>query len=179
MEACCLISNILMQFNFPPNQKIILLSLFSKLTHATKKISPKSYPLDEAINLVKLLKEKGIFTIQIGISEESDIESDIRYNNLSFMELKELFFKIDSFVCVDNFYQHFAHYYDPNKKGIVIFSQSDPKLFGHNSNINLIKDKKYLRPGKEQYQYWENAFFLQNSFVEPNIILENVIKLCQ
>lgn len=168
-----------MQFNFPPNQKIVLLSLFSKLTHATKKISPKSYPLNYSLKLVKLLKEKGIFTVQIGISEESDIEADIRYNNLSFPELKELLNKIDIWCACDNFWPHFAHYYDPNKKGIVIFSQSDPKLFGYDSNVNLLQDKKYLRPGKEQYQYWENAFFLQNSFVEPNIILENVIKLCQ
>ena len=166
-----------MNFNLPIDRKIVLLSLFSKLTHATKKISPKSYPLNEAIKLVKLLKEKDVFTIQIGISEESDIEADVRYNNLSFPELKELFFKIDSFVCCDNFYSHFAHYYDPNKKGIVIFSQSDPKLFGYDSNVNLLQDKKYLRPGKEQYQYWENCDYIENAFVNPEIIVKNLCNL--
>ena len=166
-----------MNFNLPTDKKIVLLSLFSKLTHATKKISPKSYPLDYSLKLVKLLKEKGIFTIQIGISEESDIEADIRYNNLSFPELKELFFKIDSFICCDNFYSHFAHYYDPNKKGIVIFSQSDPKLFGYDSNVNLLQDKKYLRSGKEQYQYWENCDYIEDAFVKPEIILNNMCKL--
>ena len=166
-----------MNFNFPTNKKIILLSLFSKPTHATKKISPKSYPLDQSINLIKKLKEKNIYTIQIGISEESDIEADVRYNNLSFPELKELFFKIDSFIGVDNFFHHFANYYDYNKKGIVIFSQSDPKLFGHDSNINLLKDKKYLRPGKEQYQYWEQTSYLPESFVSAEVVFENMCNL--
>lgn len=161
-------------FNLPQDKKIVLFSLFSKLTHNTKKTSPKSYPLDEGIKLVKLLKEKEIFTVQIGISEEPDIEADIRYNNLPFIELKELFFKIDSFIGADNFFHHFAHYYDPNKKGIVIFSQSDPKLFGYFSNINLLKSEKYLRPGKEQYQYWEDVFYLSEAFVSPEVILDNM-----
>ena len=161
-------------FDLPQDKKIVLFSLFSKLTHATKKPSPKSYPLNEAVKLIKLLKEKEIFTVQIGISEEPDIEANIRYNNLSFIELKELLNKIDVWCACDNFWSHFAHYYDPNKKGIVIFSQSDPKLFGYFSNINLLKDKKYLRPGKEQYQYWEQTSYIFEAFINPEVIIENL-----
>ncbi len=166
-----------MEFNLPQNKKIVLLSLFSKPTHETKKFSPKSYSTDYSKHLVKLLYDKNIYTVQIAISEEPSLGADIRFDNLSFPDLKILCSKIDSFVCCDNFFQHFIHYYDPQKIGIVIFSQSDPKLFGYNSNVNLLKDPKYLRPGKEQYQFWEGVNYEKSAFTTPEIVLENMCNL--
>ena len=155
--------------------KRIIISPFSKKTHATGKKSPKDYPYWK--ELMILCHTKNVYTIQIAISDEFNIGADERLNNLRFCELKDLLFECESFISVDNFFHHFAHYYDPNKKGIVIFSQSDPKLFGYDSNINLIKDKKYLRPGKEQYQFWEQASYLPESFVSAEVVFENMCNL--
>ena len=59
-----------------------------------------------------------------------------------------------------------------NNAGIVIFSKSDPKVFGYEQNINLLKDKKYLR--SKQFDIWEAEEFDKDSFVTPDVILEHI-----
>lgn len=64
------------------------------------------------------------------------LTTDFR-TNLSYKELKELVRECDLFISCDSFLQHLA--YIENKRGIVIFSQSDPKIFGHHKHINIVK----------------------------------------
>ena len=52
----------------------------------------------------------------------------------------------------------------------MLFGQSDPLIFGHPENINLLKDRKYLR--EQQFWWWEQCEYKEDAFVRP----EEVIK---
>ena len=66
-------------------------------------------------------------------------------NGLGPKKLLKLAQESNAWISVDSFFQHFCSYYKiPN--GIVIFSQSDPNIFGYPGNINILKDRAYLRP---------------------------------
>lgn len=151
----------------------VLLSLFSRKTHLTGKNSPKNYPF--YLELVELLKKNNYHTVQLSLKEEPDINADIRYNNLSFPELKDLLFSSFYSICVDNFWQHFANFYD--KRCIVLWSQSMPVLFGYKNNINLYNDKKLFRPRKRQFHFWEEVEYDVRNFVKPERVLEEVNKI--
>ena len=79
------------------------------------------------------------------------------------------------FISSDNFLQHFVHYYQLPIKGIVIWSLSDPRLFGYPENINILKDKKYLR--KEQFLWWHSEPYNNDAFPGVGKILDEVKKL--
>src|ERR1035437_5377564 len=128
--------------------KKIIISPYSKpmrnnLSH------PKNYPYWK--ELISILQKKGHHIIQIGTNNEDILTEDVRFN-LSFEKLRDLSHSADLFISVDNFFPHLANHYI-GCKGIVIFSQSDPNIFGYKQNINLLKDKKYLR--EQQFWLWE------------------------
>lgn len=152
--------------------KKILLSLFSRPTHINNNPSPKSYPLDYAIELVGLLKMEGFFTIQIGVESEPEINCNQRLNSPSIPNLINLIKDSYLFVCCDNFLHHAAHFY--KKRGIVIFSQSNPQIFGYKDNINLVKNSNYLRKDKKQFEYWEQTPYIKDAFVAPVDIIEAI-----
>lgn len=155
--------------------KIVLLSLFSRATHKTGSPSPKSYPPDFAIELNKLLIDQNYYTIQIGLEQEPEIRAKERINSPPIPKLIELIKNCEFFISVDNILNHMAHFYQ--KRGIVIFSQSSPEIFGYKENLNLLKDKKYLRPPKQQFEYWEQTPYIKAAFVSPSVILDNIKKL--
>lgn len=158
--------------------KKIGFSLFSKKTHETHRDSPKTYPPDYSKELIELFKKNNIQTIQIGIKEEPSIGADIRYDKLSIPELLKLYKELDCIICCDNFTHHFCHFY--GIKCIVIFSQSNPSIFGYKDNFNLLKDPKYLRPNRQQFEFWESAKTINEAFVEPQVVFncfkENFLK---
>jgi hypothetical protein len=51
------------------------------------------------------------------------------------------------------------------KPGIVLWSVSDPEIFGYPENLNLLKDRKYLR--KDQFAVWEAVTLDPETFVGP------------
>jgi ADP-heptose:LPS heptosyltransferase len=145
----------------------IIISPFPQKLKGTDKKNPKCYPHWIAlINKLLLGKHE---VIQVGIEGEEQLTTDFR-KNLSFKELKELLLSCDTFICTDNFFQHFAHLY--GKRGIVIWGLSDPKLFGYPENVNLLKDKKYLRPN--QFQTWHECEYIEDAFVPPIEIINNI-----
>ncbi len=150
----------------------IILSLFSRVTHETKSPSPKNYPY--YLELVNLLKQQNIQTIQIGVKDETNINADLRFDNLPIPKLIELSSKVSLNISIDNFYSHFCHFY--KRKCIVLYSLSNPSIWGYPENINLLKDKKYLRPIKQQYEFWENIKPIKESFVEPQEVLKVVLQ---
>jgi len=96
-------------------------------------------------------------------------------NELTFVEgeipLKDLDSMIancDFFISIDSFFQHYAWYL--NKKGAVIFSVTDPLIFGHSFHVNILKDRKYLR--KNQFLFMEEELYNADAFESP----ENVYK---
>lgn len=129
------------------------------------KINPKNYPY--WAELVELLFKKGYQIVQVGVEGEDQLVPDFR-KNLSLAELAELVNQCDTWIGVDSFFQHFC--WDLKKPGIVIWAQSDPNIFGHKENINIFKDKKYLR--KQQFHIWEQCEYIKEAFVEPDEVIK-------
>lgn len=126
------------------------------------KNNPKNYPWWP--ELISLIKEP---IIQVGVDGEKQLVDDFR-KNLSLKELEVLLSDCRTWISVDSFFQHFA--WDLGKKGIVLWGQSDPNIFGHPENINLLKDRKYLR--EKQFWWWEQCDYKADAFMDP----EEVVK---
>jgi len=150
----------------------LLLSLSSrKLRGGNGKINPKNYPFGD--KLINLLRQEGIVTVQARTSEDIELSVDETYSDLNLKELKKVIEECDTFISVDNFIQHYATYL--GKRGIVIFSRSDPLIFGYPQNINLLKNRSYLRPN--QFGTWEEDNFVGDAFVEPEVVLAEVNRI--
>lgn len=130
--------------------KKMIISPFPK-SLSIDKPSAKMYPYWPQV--IGFLKAAGIYTIQIGGTGEPSLGCDEEQFGKSFRELKDLTDSSDGWISVDNFFQHFVHYHKL-KSGIVIWSKSDPNIFGYPENINILKDRKYLR--KEQFKTWND-----------------------
>src|SRR6516225_4608556 len=130
-------------------------------------INPKNYPWPN--NLVALLEKRGNEVIQIGVKEEEKVATRFE-TDLSFQEVSRLLEECDTFVAVDSFLQHAA--WSIGKRGTVIFSQSDPKIFGHRIHNNLLKDRKYLRPN--QFDLWESTEKNDEAFFDCHEVYERM-----
>ena len=130
-----------------------------------EKPHPKNYPWWP--ELVQKLQDLGHTLIQVGVESEPKIVSDFR-PNLNFEELTRLVRECDTWIGVDSFGQHFC--WDLGVKGIALFGQSDPNIFGHPENINLLKSREYLRD--QQFWMWEQAEFKEDAFVEPDVVID-------
>ena len=152
--------------------KIVLISPYSRKLN-DERPNPKNYPFWN--HLVDLLRKENCYIIQIGVGDEKKLNNVDEYCfNKPLKEIIPLLRKSSTWVAVDNFFQHFAWYY--GKKGVVLFGQSDPNIFGHSENANLLKDKKYLRA--EQFRpWWDKVEYNPNAFVSPVIVIEEVKKL--
>jgi ADP-heptose:LPS heptosyltransferase len=114
--------------------------------------------------LIDLIKEP---IVQIGIEGEEQLVDDFR-KNLPIQDLCKLLKECRTWIGVDSFFQHLA--WSKNKKGIVLWSVSDPLIFGHPENINLLKSRDYL--AKNQFLWWDFTEYNGDAFVKP----EEVIK---
>lgn len=130
--------------------------------------NPKNWPY--FAELVEMLKYVGHDVFQIGVRGEelvAGIEEFIL--DLPLNRLRDL--KWDTFVSVDNFWPHYC-YAEKLKSGVVIFGQSDPQIFGHLQNINLLKSRDYLRP--LQFQHWFDVQHDPAVFVQPGTVMNAV-----
>lgn len=126
------------------------------------KRNPKNYPYWK--ELIALIDEP---IVQIGVDGEEQLVDDFR-KNLSIMQLRQLLKECKTWIAVDSFFQHLA--WTESKQGIVLWSVSDPKIFGHEANINLLKDRVYL--AQNQFLWWDFTEHNNDAFVLP----EEVIK---
>ena len=140
---------------------MIIISPFSK-TLRNGKTNPKNYPYWK--ELIRLIDEP---IVQVGIDGEEQLVDDFK-KNLSLDELGSLVNQCRTWISCDSFFQHFA--WDKQKYGIVLWSVSDPNIFGHPENINLLKDRKYLV--QNQFLWWEHTEYDATKFVEPEVVLE-------
>lgn len=124
--------------------------------------NPKNYPYWE--ELINGIHEP---IIQVGIEGEKQLVEDFR-KNLPISELRKLIGECRTWIGVDSFFQHLA--WDEGKKGIVLWGPSDPLIFGHPENINLLKDRKYLAPN--QFLWWEQTEHQNERFVGPEEVLK-------
>lgn len=124
----------------------IVLSPYSQSTD-----NPKSYPFWK--ELVPLLKTLGYKIIQIGKKGEEELQQvdEISFNR-TFKEIEELIRNCRFWISVDNFLQHLCNNMEKVIRGVVIFSESDPELFGYSYNKNILKSRKFLR--SQQFGEW-------------------------
>ncbi len=127
-----------------------------------EKPHPKNYPW-----WPEVIKQIDDEIIQVGVEGETQLVPDFR-KNLSLTELGKLVDECTTWISVDSFFQHFC--WDRKKYGIVLFGQSDPLIFGHPENMNLLKDRKYLRD--KQFWLWEQCEFKKDAFVQPKKVIE-------
>ena len=132
--------------------------------------NPKNFPYWK--ELVSLLEKDGHELIQIGEEGEEQLVSDFR-KGLPFRDLKDLAKQCDTWIAVDSFFQHLA--WRIGKKGIVLFGQSNPRIFGHPENINLYAGERYFRAW--QYGTWEECDYIKEAFVKSETVIENINKI--
>lgn len=150
--------------------KKIIISPFSQKLRSGKQ-NPKDYPFwDHVISSLQEFKE--YYITQIGRSDETKLNhiDDVKFN-LNFKDLKQLILEHDFWISVDNFLPHFCNTF--NSRGIVLFSQSDPNIFGYKQNINLLKDRKYLRTN--QFNSWDECDYITDAFISPLIVTAAII----
>jgi ADP-heptose:LPS heptosyltransferase len=140
---------------------MIIISPYAKKLQNGKE-NPKNYPYWK--ELIGLISEE---IVQVGVDGETQLVDDFR-TNLSLIQLRQLIKECRIWIGVDSFFQHLA--WSESKLGIVLWSVSDPLIFGHKENTNLLKDRVYL--AENQFLWWDFIEHDSNKFVLP----EEVIK---
>jgi ADP-heptose:LPS heptosyltransferase len=140
---------------------MIIISPYAKKLQNGKE-NPKNYPYWK--ELIDLISEE---IVQVGVDGEVQLVDDFR-SNLSMPELRQLIKDCRIWIGVDSFFQHLA--WSESKPGVVLWSVSDPLIFGHKENANLLKDRVYL--AENQFLWWDFIEHDSNKFVLP----EEVIK---
>lgn len=127
--------------------------------------NPKNYPWWP--ELIEKLQAEGHEIIQVGLEGEQQLVEDFR-KNLSLTELTDLIQRADTWIGVDSFGQHLG--WDLGIRGMALFGQSDPVIFGHVENVNVLKSRAYLR--EQQFWWWEQAEYRADAFLEPEEVLK-------
>jgi ADP-heptose:LPS heptosyltransferase len=126
------------------------------------KTNPKNYPYWR-----ELIAQIDEHIVQVGVEGEEQLVQDFR-KDLTIKELKELITKCRTWISCDSFFQHLA--WDMRKPGIVLWSVSDPNIFGHTENINLLKSRDNL--ADNQFFWWDYIEHDPTKFVEPDVVLK-------
>jgi ADP-heptose:LPS heptosyltransferase len=146
---------------------MIIISPYSKALH-NGNTNPKNYPYwEELIAWIQI--NIGFDIVQVGIEGEKQLVEDFR-KNLSIEQLKDLIQECHIWIGCDSFFQHLA--WTMRKKGIVLWSVSDPNIFGHPENINLLKDRSYLV--ENQFLWWEFVPHNLDAFVKPQEVVKYI-----
>lgn len=151
----------------------IVLSPFSRFTLRNGKRNPKNY--ERWPEVVSGLRQHGLDVLQVGVASEPSVNGCVsRHDDTSFSFLKELTREALTWLSVDTWFQHFCHAEDL-QPGVVLWSRSDPEVFGYAHNINLLADTKYLRPC--QFAPWEEVEYDPSCFVEPGVVTQATLTL--
>jgi hypothetical protein len=153
---------------------IILISPFSQKLRNWQQ-NPKNFPYWQDL-ITTLRREKIADEIwQIGVGDEYRFEGVIHKFNLPLPEVESLARQASVWLSVDNFLPHLCNAQKVATKGIVIFSKSDPNHYGYPQNINLLKDRQYLRP--DQFHIWEQCSFDPNAFVDVPTVVKAILSV--
>ena len=144
---------------------MIVISPYAKALRNGKK-NPKNYPFWK--ELIEMIDEP---IVQVGVEGEEQLVPDFR-KNLPMTEMRKLIQECRIWISCDSFLQHLG--WDEKKPGIVLWSVSDPLIYGHLENINLLKDRNYL--AKNQFLWWELEEHKDERFVKPEEVLAHLNK---
>jgi len=143
---------------------MILISPYAKKLPGTDKQNPKNYPFWR--ELIQQIREP---IIQVGVDGEDQLVSDFR-KNLPIAELRQLLRECRTWISCDSFFQHLG--WDEGVPGIVLWSVSDPLIFGHPENVNLLQSRDNL--AVNQFLWWNSVEHDPSKFVSPKIVLEHL-----
>jgi ADP-heptose:LPS heptosyltransferase len=144
---------------------MIIISPYSKKLLSGKQ-NPKNYPY-----WAELINQINEPIVQVGVGGEEQLVPDFR-KNLSLTELRKLIQECRTWISCDSFLQHLG--WDEGKPGIVLWGPSDPLIFGHPENINLLADRAHLVPN--QFLWWEATEHKNERFVKPEEVLKHLNK---
>jgi ADP-heptose:LPS heptosyltransferase len=142
---------------------VILLSPWSRKT-TDGKPSPKNYPFWP--DVVSRLKSLGHEVVQVSPDDEPSVVGAKRVAKVPLKKLEEFIRACDTWCSVDNFWHHLA--WSIGEPGVVIFGTSDPLIFGHPENMNLLKSRKFLR--ERQFGLWSQDKSTPEMFVGPELV---------
>ena len=122
--------------------------------------SAKAYPFWQ--QLVGILQYQGHELYQFMSPNGTDTDMECNYKLIGTVdEIVKILPTLDLFISVDTFLPHLVVAKKIPIKGIVIWSLSDPKLFGYEQFINVSK-KEYFR--KDQYNVWIGVKRVKEAF---------------
>jgi ADP-heptose:LPS heptosyltransferase len=135
--------------------------------------NPKNWPYWK--ELVRYLEAKGYECHQFCASEQEEFCTTVHRNT----PLSKLHAKISkeylTFISVDSFYQHMNDCHS-KQKGVVIFTVSDPEIYGHPYNENILKSKSYLR--RNQYLIYGQGDLNTKAYPTLDKVAKAVIRVC-
>lgn len=150
---------------------MILISPWSRNTTEGKP-SPKNYPYWN--DVANTLVYEGYEVVQLSCAGEPPVHHVTnRRDDLSLEQLTELVRVCQTWISVDNFFHHMG--WMLGKPGVAIFGMSDPDIFGHPGNVNLLKDRGYLR--KRQFGLWSQEKHNRLAFVEAGEVVKSAVNL--
>jgi ADP-heptose:LPS heptosyltransferase len=140
---------------------MIIISPYAKKLQNGKE-NPKNYAFwDE---LIALIDEP---IVQVGVEGEKQLVPDFR-KNLAIPQLRQLIKDCRIWIGVDSFFQHLA--WSEGKPGIVLWSVSDPLIFGHSENHNLLKSRDNL--AQNQFLWWDFVEYDKEKFICPKEVIK-------
>ena len=143
---------------------MILIAPFAKPL-MNGKTNPKNYPYWK--ELLALISEE---VVQVGVDGEEQITQQF-LKNLPIARLRELIAECRIWIGCDSFFQHLA--WDCGKPGVVLWSVSDPLIYGHPENINLLKDRSYL--AQNQFLWWDFTEYNPDAFLKPEEVIKYIL----
>ena len=144
----------------------ILISPYSRQLEKNAR-NPKNYPHFQ--DLIDLLKQNNCYVTQVGQGSEEIFPNVNDYIfNARLKDLKEKIISYDFWISVDNFFHHLGA--SVGKRGVTIWGKSDPEIFGYEMNLNILKDRKFLR--SQQFWLWSQTEYDENVFLPAQEVFD-------
>jgi hypothetical protein len=144
--------------------KTIIIAPYAKRLK-TNKENPKNYPYWPG--LVAMLRET-CNVVQIAVTGEAVIPGVSKVAiDLKMREIESMTQSCDTWVSVDSFLQHMVNCCG-KKPGTVIWSLSDPSIFGYGYNLNVLKDRARLK--RFQFGIWEECEYDADAYMPADAV---------
>lgn len=145
---------------------------------AGKRTSIKDWFKEDWENLVNEIHKLGYKVYQVGGDKDERISAcDGNFLGVSYRHSMALLERCLTWISIDTFLQHGGH--AVGKKGIVLFGATKPKLFGHDSNINIYhdvcKDKPCFWEGGDKFQWLHRDFACKNKDCMKSITCDEIL----
>lgn len=130
--------------------------------------SAKAYPW--WCELIGMLKIKG-YEVTHFASPTGDIELNCNKIIATLDEIRKQLPNYDLFISTDTFLPHMVIAENIKIKGIVLWSLSDPLIYGYPEFTNMVK-RQYLRP--DQFGVWHGIKRVPEAFPQPIEIINKI-----